>query len=248
MSLLNFIQFSHPCSEKPSVVADFGLRISEGLSDLKIDQQLAPTREVISRTLTTGSTNFFKAVEGVRERWMQRNPSSTSNTSPTSDAGSPTKVDDAKTERSEAVHIEASRSRDSVASTQTKPLVNGLRALSMSVNRPPPEPTKPILGGWGTGIGSFFSQRVTRMSMTGNTDPSSRRSSVEVSSRTSSPARPEKVASLAPSVSGLTANVSEHDKENNAWDEGAQSRNVDDELATSGSRQSVQSAGVGFAL
>ena len=68
----------HPCSEKPSVVADIGLRLSEGIQELKLDQQLAPTREAISRTLAAGSTNFFNAVAGVRERWMQRNPSSSS--------------------------------------------------------------------------------------------------------------------------------------------------------------------------
>ncbi|THG93871.1 hypothetical protein EW026_g7478 [Hermanssonia centrifuga] len=49
--------------ERPSVVADIGLRLSEGIQELKLDQQLAPTREAISRTLTAGSTNFFKAVE-----------------------------------------------------------------------------------------------------------------------------------------------------------------------------------------
>ena len=56
----------HPCSEKPSVVSDIGLRLSEGIQDLKLEQQLAPTREAISRTLAAGSTNFFNAVAGVR--------------------------------------------------------------------------------------------------------------------------------------------------------------------------------------
>lgn len=182
---------------------------------------------------------------------MQRNPSSTSNasnTSNTSGASSP-KSPHAEPEHVVAVNVEASRSRESVASTQTKPLVNGLRPLSMSMNRP--EPTKPILGGWGTGISSFFTPRTTRMSVTTNSaSPSSRRSSVEVSSRTSSPARPEKVASITPSVSGLNANVSEHDKENNAsvLDEGTPRQNTDEEFAASESRQSVQSAGVGLAL
>ena len=63
--------YRHPCSEKPSVVSDIGLRLSEGIQELKLEQQLAPTREAISRTFAAGSTNFLNAVAGVRERWMQ---------------------------------------------------------------------------------------------------------------------------------------------------------------------------------
>ncbi|KAF6747430.1 transport protein Avl9-domain-containing protein [Ephemerocybe angulata] len=73
--VFDIIEPRHPCNEKPSVVADIGLRLQEGIQELKLDQQLAPAREAVARTLATGSTNFFKAVEGVRGRWAQRSAS-----------------------------------------------------------------------------------------------------------------------------------------------------------------------------
>jgi len=73
--LFDIIEPRHPCNEKPSVVSDIGLRLQEGIQELKLDQQLAPAREAVARTFTVGSTNFFKAVEGVKGRWGQRTPS-----------------------------------------------------------------------------------------------------------------------------------------------------------------------------
>ncbi|KAJ2923004.1 hypothetical protein H1R20_g14090, partial [Candolleomyces eurysporus] len=81
--LFDIVEPRHPCNEKPSVVADIGLRLQEGIQDLKLDQQLAPAREAVARTFATGSTNFLKAVEGVRGRWAQRS-ASTSSPPPTS--------------------------------------------------------------------------------------------------------------------------------------------------------------------
>ncbi|KAG6835927.1 hypothetical protein H0H93_013262 [Arthromyces matolae] len=69
--IFDIVEPRHPCNEKPSVVADIGLRLQEGIQDLKLEQQLAPAREAVSRAVTVGSANFFKAVEGVRERWGQ---------------------------------------------------------------------------------------------------------------------------------------------------------------------------------
>jgi hypothetical protein len=60
----------HPCNAKPSVVADIGLRLQEGIQELKLDQQLAPTREAITRSFAVGSTNLRKAMEGVG-RWAR---------------------------------------------------------------------------------------------------------------------------------------------------------------------------------
>ncbi|KAJ2925947.1 hypothetical protein H1R20_g11138, partial [Candolleomyces eurysporus] len=65
--LFDIVEPRHPCNEKPSVVADIGLRLQEGIQDLKLDQQLAPAREAVARTFATGSTNFLKAVEGLLE-------------------------------------------------------------------------------------------------------------------------------------------------------------------------------------
>ncbi|KAG7088103.1 hypothetical protein E1B28_012128 [Marasmius oreades] len=68
-SLFDIVEPRHPCTERPSIVGDIGLRFQEGIQDLKLDQQLAPAREAVSRTITAGSATFFNAVEGVKARW-----------------------------------------------------------------------------------------------------------------------------------------------------------------------------------
>ncbi|KAF5317501.1 hypothetical protein D9619_013175 [Psilocybe cf. subviscida] len=81
--LFDIIEPRHPCNEKPSVVADIGLRVQETIQELKLEQQLAPAREAVARTLTAGSTNFFKAMEGVKGRWgFSRSTSTSSSTNP----------------------------------------------------------------------------------------------------------------------------------------------------------------------
>ncbi|KAH9949772.1 transport protein Avl9-domain-containing protein [Amylocystis lapponica] len=158
--LFDIVEARHPCNAKPSVVSDIGLRLSEGIQELKLDQQLAPTRDAISRT-------FSAAVEGVRGRWMQR-ASSSSGTSPPVSESSPSRsssiVEVSKADamsngspKTRAVD-EPRRSNDSV-----RPQANGLRPLSMAashpVQPPTPEPTK--FTGW---VGSFFAQRSARNS------------------------------------------------------------------------------------
>ncbi|KAI0769078.1 transport protein Avl9-domain-containing protein [Trametes elegans] len=164
--LFDLVEARHPCSEKPSVVSDIGLRLSEGIQDLKLDQQLAPTREAITRTFTAGSTNFFNAVAGVRERWMQRNPSSTSSTG--SDTASElTKVESRSSDGDKGSTASRKGSvsttgNDSVPPTPTSK--RGLRPLSIvgAQNLPPLEPPK--TASWGSGISSFFAQRTSRFS------------------------------------------------------------------------------------
>ncbi|KAJ8593958.1 hypothetical protein M405DRAFT_730502 [Rhizopogon salebrosus TDB-379] len=162
--LFDIVEPRHPCNEKPSVVSDFGLRLSEGLQELKLEQQLAPTREAISRTITTGSTNFFKAVEGVRGRWQQRSASSTSfNSDPTSSTSeTPVEISKSEAELSSSPTIEESKpnasrqtSWDSVPSTPTRP-VSVAQAASEA---------KAALGTLGAGIQSFWSSRASRFSM-----------------------------------------------------------------------------------
>ncbi|OSD02509.1 hypothetical protein PYCCODRAFT_1435499 [Trametes coccinea BRFM310] len=184
--LFDLVEARHPCSEKPSVVADIGLRLSEGIQELKLDQQLAPTREAISRTLAAGSTGFLNAVAGVRERWMQRNPSSTSSNG--SDAPSDiTKVDSRSSDgtQSRKGSIEIAR-KGSVSDTPTTPTsTRGLRPLSIvgAQALSQPEPPKPATSSWGASIGSFFSQRTSRLSAPVVRPPS-------LSSRGSSPVPP----------------------------------------------------------
>ncbi len=172
------------------MVADIGLRLSEGIQELKLDQQLAPAREAVSRTLAAGSTNFFNAVAGVRERWM-RNPSSSSSVS---DAASPPSLSKVNTRGSDgSPPSERSRSsRDShVPATPTS--TRGLRPLSIvgaqQLAQPEPPKLPPSSFGWGSNIGSFFSQRAARLSIS-STTTTSRPPSVASLSRGPSPVPP----------------------------------------------------------
>ncbi|TBU44434.1 transport protein Avl9-domain-containing protein [Dichomitus squalens] len=179
--LFDLVEARHPCSEKPSVVADIGLRLSEGIQELKLDQQLAPTREAISRTLAVGSTNFFNAVAGVRERWMQRNPSSSGST--TSDGSSNlTKVNSRGSDGTSSSlkgSPEMSRNDSALSSpTLTAPAKHGgLRPLSIvgAQARAQPEPPKQqpsTFSSWGASVGSFFSQRAASLSVSSSRPPS----------------------------------------------------------------------------
>ena len=170
-------------------MSDIGLRLSEGLQELKLDQQLAPTREAISRTITAGSTGFFKAMEGVRGRWMQRSASATDTT--VSSSASSSVVDVSK---SDAASIKSRGSVSLVSSPDNSPQPppsqpSGIRPLSLVGSAPPPQPPPPVPDrssfSWGAGIGSFFSQRANRMS---------------TASRQSTLVTPPREASPAPSV------------------------------------------------
>ncbi|THH14534.1 hypothetical protein EW146_g5804 [Bondarzewia mesenterica] len=143
--LFDIIEPRHPCNEKPSAIADISLRLAEGIQDLKLDQQLAPTREAISRTFTAGSTGFFKAVEGVRGRWIQRSASSTSASASTSSIeGGPMDV-----------------SPPLPPPTSPKKDDSPARPPSISVAA---VEAKERIGSWGAGIGSFFASRAARLS------------------------------------------------------------------------------------
>ncbi|TCD68511.1 late secretory pathway protein avl9 [Steccherinum ochraceum] len=193
--LFDIVEPRHPCNERPSVVADISLRLTEGIQDLKLEQQLAPTREAISRTLSAGSTNFFKAVEGVRGRWLQRAPSSDeSQLAPESISAS----------NSPSVSPRISQESTRPSEIPAKPVTkNGMRPLSLvgsasisqrrtstisqiSVTSPPPPvppvpalPATPDQGGkatWGSGIASFFSARAPRFSGSNPTTPTAENS------------------------------------------------------------------------
>ncbi|KAI0341521.1 hypothetical protein BDW22DRAFT_1359113 [Trametopsis cervina] len=202
--LFDIIEPRHPCNERPSVVADIGIRLAEGINDLKIDQQLDSTRDAIARTFTAGSTGFFKAVEGVRGRWMQRASSSpTAEAGPSSGEGT-LKPDVSSTASSTPA---ASRPASTVATPDASPhppaaLLNGMRPLSLagrsSPQPPPADTTRPSLSTWGTGISSFFAQRASKLpAMRAQTADGPGPSSVA----------PVRAASPAPSVSSARSRV-----------------------------------------
>jgi hypothetical protein len=143
-----------------SVVGDIGLRLQEGVQDLKIGQQLAPTREAISKSLATGSTNFFKAVEGVKGRWMALSPSKP-NTPPDSGRGTP--VDLSKD--SDTISIKSNTSSKNLpAIQQAQPPAQQPGSPSVGGSEFAQKATT-TLSGWGNGIGSFISNRTTKFSL-----------------------------------------------------------------------------------
>ncbi|KIJ17655.1 hypothetical protein PAXINDRAFT_129911 [Paxillus involutus ATCC 200175] len=164
--LFDIVEPRHPCNEKPSVVSDIGLRLAEGIQDLKLEQQLGPTREAISRTLSASSNNLFKAVEGVRDRWQQRTVSSTSTPEVThAPYGTPIEITKSDADLSMSspdltkpgINISRPLSRDSVASalSPTRP-VNVSQAAA---------DTKAALSSLGAGIQSLWSNRASRFSL-----------------------------------------------------------------------------------
>ncbi|GJE91600.1 late secretory pathway protein AVL9 [Phanerochaete sordida] len=194
--LFDIMEPRHPCTDRPSVLADVGLRLSEGIQELKLDQRLAPTGEAISKTFNEASTGFFKAVDSVRGRWMQRAGSSSSGSGAQTGSSSGSIVDVTK---SDAGSIRSGR--DSVLSTPDSspqpPAAHpsGIRPLSLSANKMPvpvqPAPPVPTAAevrqsssSWGASIGSFFAQRSTRFSV-------------------AKPATPPREASPAPSMGSV---------------------------------------------
>lgn len=172
------------------MVADIGLRLQEGIQDLKLEQQLAPAREAVARTLTVGSTSFFKAVEGVRGRWAQR---STPSTSPSPSGYGGTIDNNVKSSRSTTPPIEVSKAdfedipqtakqSDYTPRANLRPFsltsTNSLPASSPTSPNPTglaaaPSPLKP-LSAWGTGFGSFLSARAARFSVAAQTPTTAR--------------------------------------------------------------------------
>lgn len=143
------------------MVTDIGLRFQEGVQDLRIGQQLAPTREAISKTLATGSTNFFKAVEGVKGRWMARSPNSTPATP--SDSGRGTPVD--LGEEHDAISVKSFTSaKNSPAIQETQPSSQQSASPGVVASEFAQRATS-ALSGWGSGIGSFISNRTSKFSL-----------------------------------------------------------------------------------
>lgn len=149
----------HPCPQKPNQIADIGLRLQEGLYELKIDQQLAPTREALSNALTVGSTSFLKAVDGVRGRWtLGRTASSASVQSAGSSATTTTSTNMSNAEEINPaeVAVEEKKVVDSPkAATPTSPPATA-RPLSVVATQ-----AGAAVSAWGTGLGSFLSSRAS---------------------------------------------------------------------------------------
>lgn len=149
-----------------SVVGDIGLRLQEGVQDLKLAQQLAPTRDAISKTLVTGSTNFFKAVGGVRGRFMARTPSTGGAPTPP-ESGRGTPVDLGKD--SDTVSVKSTMSSKNPPSIQETQTPAPQTVSPQIVASEFAQKATSTLGGWGSGIGSFLSSKASKFSLGGGT-------------------------------------------------------------------------------
>ncbi|SPO28093.1 related to AVL9 - protein involved in exocytic transport from the Golgi [Ustilago trichophora] len=58
--LFDIVDHKHPCEGKTSAIEDVGLRLSAGLHDLRLEENLAPTREAIGSALQAGSANIYR--------------------------------------------------------------------------------------------------------------------------------------------------------------------------------------------
>lgn len=215
--LFDIVEPRHPCNEKPSVVGDIGIRLSEGLQELKLEQQLAPTRDAISRTFTASSTNFFKAVEGVRGRWQQQR--TTSSVSFSSDLTSSTCETPVEVSKSEAgmpssPSSEGSKPTSNISRQTSRESALGTPMRPVSVAQAASE-AKAALGNWGAGIQSFWSGRASRFSMARSSIASV--ASTDSLSNSGTVQLPTSPISPRPSV-GTVEEESEHDLDHKGYE------------------------------
>ena len=128
--------------------------LPEGLHDLHIDQQLGPTREVLSSAFTAGSTAFaagssslFKAFDGVRNDISARIEAERARR---------------EKERANAPPPPPPPQSASQPTTLIKSPGTPVSPISPATHSPVGTPTdiRATLGGIGSGIGSFFGSRV----------------------------------------------------------------------------------------
>lgn len=156
--------------DKPSVVADIGLRLSEGIQDLKLEQQLAPAREAATRAIAVGSTNFFKAVEGVRGRWAQRSASQIDDPTPHSARPITPPIEVSKSDIEDTP--KTARQAEFGAKTAGLRPFSLASVQSLSFMSPPASPGAPAaaspmgqqISSWSAGLGSFFGSKAGRFS------------------------------------------------------------------------------------
>ncbi|EJT98777.1 hypothetical protein DACRYDRAFT_110671 [Dacryopinax primogenitus] len=60
--LFDICEPRHPCDTTPSLAADIGLRLTEGLHELNLEERMAPAREALNTAWTSG----LKAAEGLQ--------------------------------------------------------------------------------------------------------------------------------------------------------------------------------------
>lgn len=198
--LFDIIEPKHPCEERPNIVSDIGLRLQEGITDLHLDQQLAPTRQALSSAFAAGSTGFFKAVEGVRggvnQIVAQRQASSGGLGLPSFSnpfANNSTTATSATSPDVTSPPPPPSSFNPPSGEKKLRPLsLASMASVSSatSTNEAAPSRASATFSTWGSSVGSFLSNKASRLRES-------------VSSVTSTPANLEQ-KSLAPSASSTS--------------------------------------------
>lgn len=157
----------HPMEGKVSAFGDVGIRLAEGLHDLKLEESLAPTRAAVSSAFAAGSSTLFRAFDGVRSEVSNRLEAEKTRraavaekkTSPTS--GSPTGSRPGSASLSPAP---AGRPA-SVASSRSANSASGLAPASgSSPGTSPAVDVRATLGNVGSSISGFFGSRMASFS------------------------------------------------------------------------------------
>lgn len=154
------------------MVGDIGLRLQEGITDLKIDQQLAPARETLSNAIAVGSTGFFRAVEGVKggiNRFTAQRKESLSGPSSgvSGAAAAPDGVSPASVATSSAPTSPPSSESKlrPLSLVSTRSAVSATSTTSSSAVDAGATPTRPSIASWGSGFGNFISSKAPRFSV-----------------------------------------------------------------------------------
>lgn len=56
----------HPCEGQAHLIDDVGIRLTNSLHDLHLDERLAPAQEAITKGIATGSEGFWKAYSSIK--------------------------------------------------------------------------------------------------------------------------------------------------------------------------------------
>ncbi|KAK4692942.1 hypothetical protein P7C70_g9027, partial [Phenoliferia sp. Uapishka_3] len=64
--VFDLVEPKHPMEGKTNPIEDVGIRLAHGLHDLHLEENLAPTREAISRGLSNGSESLWKTYSFLR--------------------------------------------------------------------------------------------------------------------------------------------------------------------------------------
>lgn len=168
---------SHPCPVPVSAVSDIGLRLAEGIHDLKLEENLGPTRDAMRNAISAGSTGLFNTFQGVKEGVATRIAAQRANsaTSITTTELEGKKRESAPLPRASTPPTTASSSPFgglrplslrpglSFGSSSTKnegdPVAPAAPAASIAETA---QAAKETISTWGAGFGSFLSSRASR--------------------------------------------------------------------------------------